>query len=89
MSRPLRPYPFVWGKAAQIAEQIGMADSTFRDLVKSGRLPKGVLIGGNRLWRLEDVDNALADLNSPDLNSDPIMELIEGSGHGKGAQAHG
>jgi predicted DNA-binding transcriptional regulator AlpA len=90
MNVPLA-YPVLWADAKTAAKLICMAESTFRQHVASGLLPPGVEIGGKRLWRVADVDEALAKLlpsakDADEPGTDPVLEALHGRrGNGRAA----
>lgn len=80
MNVPLA-YPVLWADAKTAAKLICMGESTFREHVASGLLPQGALIGGKRLWRVADIDEALAKLlpsakDADQPGADPVLERI-------------
>ena len=81
MTAPL-PCPPVWADARRMAELLCMAESTFRKHVANGTLPEGKVLDGKRLWRVADVDEALAKLppseKDAELGADPVLERIHG-----------
>lgn len=85
MSAPLCT-PVIWADAKTVGSMFCMAESTFRDHVAAGRLPEGALIGGKRLWRVADIDEALAKL-LPSEKDDPVMDRIGRAGHGQAKRA--
>jgi predicted DNA-binding transcriptional regulator AlpA len=82
MSAPL-PYPVVWADAKTCGTLFGMAESTFREHVSSGLLPKPAPVGGKRLWRVSEVDEALAKLLPSAKDGDPVLDRIGRAGHGQ------
>ena len=80
MTAPL-PYPCIWADAKTVADLFCIGESTFRDHVTSGLLPQGVRIGGKRLWRVSQIDEALAKLLPSEQadarpGKDPALERI-------------
>ncbi len=66
----------IYAKAATMASLIDIAESTFRNLVTTGQLPKPVKIGGNSLWKVEAVVEAIDDRGrSPE--HDPVRASME------------
>jgi predicted DNA-binding transcriptional regulator AlpA len=89
MTAPLPPYPCVWADAKTVSELFCLAESTFRDHVASGLLPQGVRLGGKRLWRVSQIDEALAKLLPSEKDgdrpgNDPVLDAI---GRAKDGQA--
>ena len=87
MSAPL-PCPPVWADAKRMAELLCMAESTFRQHVAAGTLPPCAEVGGKRLWRVADVDEALAKLLPSEKDAglpgtDPVLERIGRRDHGQ------
>ena len=88
MTAPL-PYPCIWADAKTVSELFCMAESTFRDHVAAGTLPPSVRIGGKRLWRVSQIDEALAKLlpsakDDDQPGTDPVLDRIHGRGaHGQ------
>lgn len=78
----------IFAKAATMASLIDLAESTFRNLVASGQLPKPVKIGGNSLWKVESVIEALDNHEKP-VNADPLILKMRERLRGEKAQAHG
>ena len=87
MTTPGPRYTPLWATAREAARLICMAESTFRDHVASGLLPQGVLIGGKRLYRVADIDEALANLLPSEKDGDPVMDRIGRAGHGQAKRA--
>jgi predicted DNA-binding transcriptional regulator AlpA len=81
------PYPVLWCDVETAERLFCIAPSTFREHVAEGRLPQGVKIGKKRLWRVADVDEALAKLLPQSNDEDEIMRLIRGMGNGPKAKA--
>lgn len=75
---PARPYPPDFCDAAEMAYLVSMARSTFLEHVETGRLPKGVLIGGRRLWSRARVIDALEALHDPERQAPGIREAARG-----------
>jgi len=86
MRAPL-PVPPIWADARRMAQLLCMAESTFREHVAAGRLPQGGVIGGKRLWRVADVDEALVSLLPEPKNTDPVMSRIRGGVNGPAKKA--
>ena len=65
-----------------MADMLGIACSTFRKFVSNGDLPKGRKIGGLRLWKCQEVFDALDGIEPSPFNEDdegdPILEAING-----------
>jgi hypothetical protein len=82
----------IWADAATMAKMLCISPDTFRDHVRRGRLPGGVLLGGKRLWKVADVDKALEQMKPQGSNAslDEIDKAIDGGGHGakKGSGRH-
>ena len=84
-----RLYPVIWADAKTVSALFCMAESTFRDHVAAGRLPEGALLGGKRLWRVSDLDEALAKMlpsakDDDRPGTDPVLDRIHGrAGDGK------
>ena len=88
MTAPLPPYPCVWADAKTVASLFCMAETTFRDHVASGLLPQGVRLGGKRLWRVSQIDEALAKLlpsekDGDQPGTDPALDAIGRANNGK------
>lgn len=64
-----RAYPPDFCDAAEMAYLISMSRSTFLEHVEADRLPRGVLIGGRRLWSRARVIDALEALYDPERNA--------------------
>lgn len=64
-----RAYPPDFCDAAEMAYLISMSRSTFLEHVEADRLPRGVLIGGRRLWSRARVIDALEALYDPERNT--------------------
>jgi len=65
-------------KADLAAEYCGVSSTKFRSEVAVGRLPAGILDGGNRLWYREDLDSALDRLKQGgEPSGDPEEEVNE------------
>jgi len=77
MSAPL-PYPVLWADSETVARLFCIPESTFREHVAEGRLPQGVKIGKKRLWRVADVDEALARLLPNQNDSDRLINRLPG-----------
>lgn len=82
MSAPL-PYPVVWADAKTCATLFCLGESTFREHVASGLLPGPAPVGGKRLWRVADVDEALAKLlpsekDASQPGADPVLADLNG-----------
>ncbi len=46
--------PLVWNER-QVAEALGIGRSTLQTHLRQGRVPPGFLLGGRRLWPVEDI----------------------------------
>ena len=72
------PYPPIYADEATMAALLCMGESTFRSYVSRGLLPKGILIGSCRRWKVEDVMKALdpSAAQAPNVappDDDPVL----------------
>lgn len=86
MPAPL-PYSVVWADAQTMATLFCIPASSFREHVATGTLPQGVKIGKKRLWRVADVDEALAKLLPDAKHGDDVMDAILGDRNGEKTKA--
>jgi predicted DNA-binding transcriptional regulator AlpA len=88
MTAPLL-YPVVWADAKTVQRLFCLAESTFRDHVASGLLPQGVRLGGKRLWRVSQIDEALAKLLPSEKDGDQPGKdrALEAIGRARDGQA--
>jgi hypothetical protein len=87
MSERHRPYPPDWLSAEEAAYLLTVAESTFRDYVARGLLPKGILIGGSRRWSRHKLNSTLETLEETTLNADgELAAAIQGIGNGAKAK---
>jgi predicted DNA-binding transcriptional regulator AlpA len=68
----------IWTDAKGVQALFGLSPDAVRRHVDNGALPAPVRIGRRTLWRVADVDAALARLKDGDLGVpvDPVMEAI-------------
>lgn len=55
-----------------MAALLCLGESTFRDYVRRGLLPQGVMIGSARRWKVETVSKALDQL-AQGVPDDPVL----------------
>jgi predicted DNA-binding transcriptional regulator AlpA len=61
-----------------LARELDCSETTVRDLVSRGILPKPIkLTGGTVRWRWAAVDAALASLAAGEAGADPFMEGVK------------
>jgi hypothetical protein len=66
-----------------MAALLCMGESTFRDYVKRGILPEGILIGSLRRWKVAGVSEALDRLQHSDSDTaDPFLRALRIGNHG-------
>jgi predicted DNA-binding transcriptional regulator AlpA len=57
-------------RADRAAAYVGMATSTFLDLVDEGAMPKGMKVRGMRLWDRLDLDAAFENLKQREARAE-------------------
>jgi len=65
---------------SEAAAYVGISPSFFDALVKSGRMPKAISIGGRRVWDIRQLDEAFEDFAGNQSNSwDKLVNAGGGS----------
>jgi len=66
-----------------MAALLCMGSSTFRDYVKRGLLPEGVMIGNLRRWKVAAVLDVLDALRQNSDVDDPYLKALRGPSDGQ------
>ena len=77
-----RPYPPDWLSASDAAYLLSIGESTFRDYVRQGILPAGIMIIGSRRWSRKSLNAALDLLQEQVSDADPFFAGLRGENHG-------